>query len=128
MLAAALVAGGAAFGVYLLGTIKPLPSRSSTSAPPAAPIVSCQLGSLLIYPNCYPLSPGNVDLNLNAGNKFSTPGSEYADLYVVTGAIRVTDRYSPSVQVFYAGAKTGLAPFHIVTAIQDGTKLQKRVR
>jgi hypothetical protein len=125
LLAGFLVLTGVIFGLYLMGTVKPLPPK------PAAPTptVSCQLGQLLILPNCYNVQPGNTDFNLNRGNKFSTPGSEYATIYVITGSVRITDIYNSSyLLMVYPGQSTGVAPNHIVSAMQDGTKLQKRVR
>ena len=126
MLAAALIAGGAAFGAYLLGTIKPLPSRPSTPAPPTAPIVSCQLGNLLIYPNCYPLQRGNIDLTLNTDNKFSTQG-EYANIYVVSGSVKVTYLYNNDIKWYRAGQTFSISANNIVAAMEPNTKLQKRV-
>jgi hypothetical protein len=125
MLAAVLVAGGVVVAGYATSTIKPLPA-SSTPAPPPEQKVSCQLGQLLIMPNCYPLQRGDIDLNLNTGNKFSTPG-EIARLYVVSGSIRINDIYSPNVSFYNAGETTDISPNHIVTATQQNTRLQKRV-
>jgi hypothetical protein len=128
MLAAVLVAGGVVVEGYVTSTIKPLPASSTPSpAPPTEPKISCQLGQLLIMPNCYPLQPGDIDLNLNIGNKFSTPG-EMARLYIVSGAIRINDIYnSSSVRFYNAGETIDISPSHIVTATQQSTRLQKRV-
>ena len=125
MLAAVLVAGGVVVAGYVTSTIKALPT-STTPAPSPEQKVSCQLGQLLIMPNCYPLQRGNIDLNLNIGNKFSTPG-EIAHLYVVSGSIRINDIYSPNVSFHNAGEMTDISPNHIVTATQQNTRLQKRV-
>lgn len=127
MLAAVLVAGGVVVAGYLTSTVRPLPA-SSTQSPPPTPIITCQLGQLLIAPNCYNMQLGNVDLNLNTGNKFSTAGSEYANIYVVSGSVEVTYLYNHDIHRYRAGQSFGIAPPSIVAVLEPNTTLQKRVR
>ena len=125
MLAAVLVAGGVVVAGYLSSTVRPLPV--SSPPPPPAPIYTCQLGQLNIPPNCYNMQLGNVDLNLNTGNKFSTAGNESASIFVVSGSVEVTYLYSYDVKRYRAGQSFAISPPNIVGALEPNTKLQKRV-
>lgn len=121
LLAGVLMAGGVATGAYLINLPKPPPDPP----PPPKPF-TCQMGQLLIYPNCYPVLEGNIDFRLNTGNKFSTSNSECAHLIVVTGTIRINDASGPNVSFHQAGEGTDICRDQIVTATSDNTLLQKR--
>jgi hypothetical protein len=123
MLAAGLIGGGVLMGSMLLTSAKNAPPRP----PPAPKPISCQLGQLLIVPNCYPVASGTITMTLNTGNKFSTPGSEYADIYIASGSVRINDIYNSQYVAYHnAGETVSLAPFHIVTVLQPNTRLNKR--
>lgn len=126
VLVTGLSAGGALFGAFLLTIVKPLPA--SPTPPPAPPVFSCNYGQILVPPStCINLSPGNVDLNLSKGSRFSTPNSEIARLTVVSGRVRINNIYNSSEAHFYSSGQTiDISANHIVTAIEPNTKLLKR--
>lgn len=128
VLALALVLGGIATPGYLLESTKQA-AETRAANPPPPPVFSCHYGQILVPPStCINLPPGNVDLNLDQGSRFSTPNSEYAQLTIRSGRIRINDIYSPSVMFYVAGQTIDVSANKIVTALEPNTRIEKRLR
>jgi hypothetical protein len=123
VLALALVLGGIATAGYLSESTRRATATRAAAPPPP---LTCQMGNILIYPNCVPTQPGNTNVTLNEGNKFSTPG-EFANIYVANGSVRVDYLYNHDEhRYFQAGQTFGVSRDNIIVILENNTRLQKR--
>jgi hypothetical protein len=82
---------------------------------------------LLAGTTCTPVQAGNVTFNLNQGDKFSVPSTEFAVVTVITGSISVDDHYRHNgTGTFRAGQGVWVDKLNVITVLENNTKLYKR--